>query len=116
MEVFCKTVAHSHVKIHVHHTIIDALDEKKVKYKMKEKKGMTDGTVFSVISETQKCKIIDVEVSGVQVFATAYTSYCINKFIPATLRARIYLRELKSLIFYIIELQNEYLKLILDSN
>jgi hypothetical protein len=116
LESFCKTIAHSHIKMHVYQVLIETLEEKHIKYKLKEKSNSPEKTIFSIFSESKKCKVIDVEISGIQVFATSYTTFCINKFIPTSLRSRIFLPELKSLIVYIIELQNDYLSLILDYN
>lgn len=111
---FCKVLSHVHIKMCAYKAIIVTLDQKKVKYRLKESESQGKN-IFRIYSETVKCKVADVEIVGNQIFCTSYTHFCINKFIPLNPRARIYLRELSSVISYVIDIQNEYLKLFLES-
>lgn len=111
---FCKLLANMHIKVCAYKAIIQTLELKKVKYRLKEIES-AEKNIYKVFSETNKCRVVEVEIVGNEIFCTSFTHFCINKFIPLSPRTRVYLRELSSIISYIIDIQDEYLKLFLES-
>jgi hypothetical protein len=111
---FCKLLAHIHIKLYIYKIIITTLDEKKLKYKLKEIELNKKKTVFTIILEPRKTKLAEIEVNEKSIFCTSYNQLCVANFIPLSPRAKIMIRELRDILEDTIDLQRNFLNLLIS--
>ena len=108
---FCKILSYSYLKLCVYRSIIHTLESFGVRYRIKENEVAKNKTIYTIISEPKKIKIVELVIIGTEIFCSAYNQLCIANFIPLVPLTRIYLREVSEIIKSTIEIQQEYLKL-----
>lgn len=112
LTTFCRLISHSHIKMYVYSIIVKTLEDKKVRYRIREKEHKPNKVIFTIIQEQRKTKIADFEVMSNNVFSTAYTHLCIGNFVPLCPRKKIMCREIRSIIENTLEIQEEYLNIL----
>ena len=109
---FCRVLAHVHIKLYVYSIIIQTLESIMPRYRIKENEVSKSKTIYTLIRDPSKYKIVEIEVVGNEVFSTAYNLLCFANFIPVVPRAKVMIREISDLIKSTISVQDAYLALL----
>ena len=112
IEKFCDWVSHVHIKLYSYSIIIRTIEQIGLRYRIKENEISNERTVFTLIVEPKKNKVIDLEIFYNELFCTSYNQLCIANFIPLLPKAKIMIREIESLIKTTIRIQQEYLNIL----
>ena len=108
----CRLLSHTYIKMQAYAIMIQSLESMSIRYRMKENEVNKSNTIFTVIAEPMKLRIVELEISGNEVFCTAYTQLCIASFIPLIPHTRIMLREIGDLIKSTIKTQEAYISML----
>jgi hypothetical protein len=112
---FCDILSHSHIKLYVYNIIIQTIESTGVTYRIKENEITPNKCIFTLIVDSKKNKVVEIEINGKEIFCTSFPQLCIAKFIPLVPMKKVMIREISEIIVSTIEIQQEYMKLSINN-